>query len=72
MMVEWKNDSFEKTLKELVRKSPQGYLYHLLGDRYLRKGDKENAKNFLSKAIWMTENETEKNTIKSLLREILE
>ena len=72
MMVEGKNDSFEKNLKELVKKTPQGYLYHLLGDRYLRKGDKENAQIFLSKAIWMTENETEKTTIKSLLREILE
>ncbi|MBQ7074373.1 hypothetical protein IJM86_04995 [bacterium] len=51
MMVEGKNDSFEKNLKELVKKTPQGYLYHLLGDRYLRKGDKENAQIFLSKAI---------------------
>jgi len=59
-------------LKELVQTYPQGYLFHLLGDWYLQKGDDEQAKLYLLKAIGMNIDQKEKQNIKTLLKEILE
>ncbi|MCR5411800.1 MAG: hypothetical protein K6E76_02145 [Patescibacteria group bacterium] len=59
-------------MKELVQTYPQGYLFHLLGDWYLQKGDDEQAKLYLLKAIGMNIDQKEKQNIKTLLKEILE
>lgn len=71
-IAKWQTTNYGEILKELVQTYPQGYLFHLLGDWYLQKGDDEQAKLYLLKAIGMNIDQKEKQNIKTLLKEILE
>ena len=62
---------FGDELKSLVREYPQGYLYHLLWERYFQENDFEHAKYYLLKAIGMDTNEQEKKEIRTLLKDVL-
>ncbi|MDR0859989.1 MAG: hypothetical protein LBO09_03225 [Candidatus Peribacteria bacterium] len=61
----------EESLLSLIKTSPQGYLYHALGEYYTKVGRSDEAKVYLLKAIGMTDSINETDQIKTLLQKIL-
>ena len=61
----------ELSLLSLLKEYPQGYLYHVLGEYYVKQWNKEQAKVNLLKAAGMTDIVQEKTLIKKLLEEVM-
>ncbi|GHV21731.1 hypothetical protein FACS189428_2640 [Clostridia bacterium] len=61
----------EESLLKLIKTSPQGYLYHALGEYYTKMGKQDEAKAYLLKAIGMVDSTNETDQIKTLLQKIL-
>lgn len=64
----WKFDWLEQSLLNLTTEYPQWYLYHALGEYYVKQWDMEKAKLYLLKAVSLAQKRTEITQIKSLLQ----
>lgn len=65
------NDDLKKgeaNLIRLVEEYPQGYLFHALGELYIKQGEKEKAKYYLLRAVSMSETTEETRQVKNLLQ----
>ncbi len=61
----------EPSLLSLLQEYPQGYLYHILGEYYMKQGNREKAKFNLLKAVGMTDMVQERWMIQKLLEEVM-
>ena len=64
----WKFEWLEQALLDLTTEYPQWYLYHALGEYYLKQWDLNKAKAYLIKAVSMAQKRVEINQIKKLLQ----
>ena len=64
----WKFEWLEQSLLDLTSEYPQWYLYHALGEYYIKQWDLNKAKAYLIKAVSMTQKRVEINQIKKLLQ----
>ena len=64
----WKFEWLEQSLLDLTAEYPQWYLYHALGEYYLKQWDLNKAKAYLIKAVSMAQKRVEINQIKKLLQ----
>lgn len=67
----WQFDWLENLLLNLVAEYPQWYLYHALGEYYLKELELDKAKVYLLKAVSLTQKKSEKAQIKKLLEDAL-
>ncbi len=67
----WKFEWLEQSLLNLATEYPQWYLYHALGEYYIKQWDLEMAKIYLLKAISLTQKWEERMQIKKLLQDAM-
>lgn len=67
-----KFETLEESLLNLVWKYPQSYLYHALGEYYLKQDDTDTARMYLLKAVSLTQTSKEKWEIKKLLQNAMD
>ena len=64
----WQFDWLEQSLLNLTSEYPQWYLYHALGEYYIKQWDLDKAKAYLIKAVSMAQKKSEIMEIKKLLQ----